>query len=163
MKSIVVLFISFCIVVNINAQNLKTPVNIDPIYTIAYNKFGFFPKNKESNIYFDLIKNSNNIRYIYFINGLELSEEVFLKLKLNQRDVHDDEVYYTLNFRNDDNKCIESINLYINLGIPIWLNGEKLKSNLYDYYLSEIKSEQLVSIKCKQNLFGKRYVEIIIQ
>ena len=65
-------------------------------------------------------KNCDTIETTFAINGLPISENDFIQLKLRAREVDSEKSYYTEEYENG---CICRINYYAYLKIPIWING----------------------------------------
>ncbi|MCB0410431.1 MAG: hypothetical protein KDD29_09445, partial [Flavobacteriales bacterium] len=59
--------------------------------------------------------------------------------------------------------CIDYVNLFLDLSIPIKLNGVKLKQEEKVILLQDIRSDQLVSIRLTYGFFKKRTLEILTQ
>ncbi len=62
----------------------------------------------------------NQVRKTFFVNGLSLSEDSFVKLTLKKKDIDLDNCYYTEDYCGDS---ISQINFFAHVKIPIVIDG----------------------------------------
>ncbi len=139
------------------SNTLRGP-DIEQTY-IVINKIIFYPKDT-LNIF---VKNKNceNQTNTFFLNGLELFQDSLLKLKLTHKDVFGNESFYEIKYEsNDSSQCIEHINYFIFVKIPIFLNGKELTMESMKL-LGNIKPNEIKSIR-KEHPFSKRKQRIVI-
>ena len=167
-KGIILILLSLLWVSHVKAQELITigPCSVanDMVYYIQGVRFIFISKDSQSNNLNSSVSFCNNYVKKYYFEGLELSELNFLKLNLKQRDVDGNKAWFTYRYNNQDTaNCVECIVFYVNVSVPIRLNGLALKANEKEAALNQIHSGQLVEINSSRNIFGKTTIEIITQ
>ncbi|MBI5022462.1 MAG: hypothetical protein HZB59_13590 [Ignavibacteriales bacterium] len=99
---------------------------------------------------------------LYILDGIAISEEIFEDEHLF--DAVRKEGWYNFKFKDDDTaKCVDILRFYLNIDVPIVLNGTEIEESQKKNALSKISRDQLVSIKKKRSFFiiGKKYLEII--
>lgn len=99
---------------------------------------------------------------LYFLDGLKLSEEMFECENLF-KGVTKEEGRYAFQFRDSDTtKCVEVLNFFLTINVPVVLNDIELKASETEKMLAEVRPEQIVSIKKRKTwLFGSTYLEIL--
>lgn len=89
----------------------------------------------------------------FFLNGLELPFDSLVKLNLRIKNQLENQSFYELRYKEDDPLyCIEHINYFITIKIPIFVNGEKIPLEKSFEILGSIAPNEIVSI---QRLKGK--------
>ena len=89
----------------------------------------------------------------FFLHGLELPFDSLVKLNLRIKNQLENQSFYELRYKeNDPLKCIEHINYYITIKIPIFLNGKELPLEKSFEILGAIAPNEIVLI---QRLKGK--------
>lgn len=162
-KAIITLLICLCAYFHISAQAPKTnyrgPCGSNIQYGIILNRFIFYPNSIESNKPESSITFCNFSKNVFFLNGLELSEAIFIELNLKQK--KRDSATYSYRYKNNDTtKCVECVDFFINLKIPYILNGIQIEEDKKEFVLRQIKPDQLASIIYKRSLFHKGFIEI---
>ena len=145
---------------NINYNNVRGPDITG--FVIALNRIIFIAKISHHNIRNFKFNLCWNIKNIYYLEGMELSEDFFFNLNLRQKNVVDSLTYVSFDYRNKDTlNCIETEYFFITLKIPIILNGIKLKPEEKKDVLSKIRKEDLQTVRTNRNFWGKnKAVEI---
>ncbi len=159
MKFISTLIIFLVLASQLYAQNVHCGTNIQTV--IVLNKIIFIPQNMQNYNPNEKIQFCKDCVNNYYLEGLKLSEKLFLQLHLRQRDIIECKTYYSYDYKNNDtSKCIQSLNLFISLKISIKLNGIELKPDEKETALKKIHKDQLYTIKSKRNFFGRATIEI---
>jgi hypothetical protein len=168
MKLITTLIFYSAMFFQLNAQNVVSGIRgpcsqTIPQYIYPINGILFYPKTQTENRPDSLYNFCDNIRKrIFFLDGLEMSEDIFLKLNLKQKYVTNKGAWYIYQYKKQDTtNCVESTSLFLSINIPIKLNGVELNPYEKETVLKKIQSGQLVAINSKRNIFGKATIEII--
>ena len=113
---------------------------------IITNKMVFYPKDTLSPVIRH--KYCDNQSKTFFLNGLELPFDSLVKLQLKDRNVFNKQSFYELKYKeNSSSNCIEHINYYITIKIPISLNGKELSLEESSKILRAITPSEIVSIQ----------------
>ncbi len=129
------------------------------IYAVNGNIFS--PKNPGSNKSQFEIKFCDGSKHIYYLEGLQLVENKFLEIGIKRKDILEKKSVFTYQYKNHDTtSCVEFINLFVSVSIPIRLNGMELKDDEKESVLNKIRPEQLVTIKRVSSFFRKDFIEI---
>lgn len=164
MKIVTTLILFLVIFSQLNAQNKRGPCGSNIQHVQVLNGIIFIPKNPQSNKSEEEIQFCRDYVNIYNIDGLELSEKLFLDLHLKQKDVIESKTYYSYGYKNNDTlNCIETLDLFVSLNISIKLNGIELKPDEKEIALKKIQTGQLNAIKSIRKVFGKVTIEITTQ
>ena len=145
----------------ISNQNLcaQTDIRMGPCATIT--GFGFIINglafySNDSNYYKSLspIKFCEHSRNIYYLEGLQLTEKTFLKIGFKQKDIIKNSLVFTIQGKNNNLNCFDTINLYVKLSIPIKLNGAILKMEEKEGLSKNLEIEKINSISRKKIFKG---------
>ena len=162
MKSFIV-FIVFIIstshIMSQENENIRICKENVKVVMVA-NKHLFSPVNVDSIIDTSKINFCNDYETIYFLDSLEISEEIYLKEDL-LNDVTDSEGFYILvKTENDTTNCVSTLKLFLNIKIPIILNDIPLETDNKKQVLAEIKPENLLYVKKKMPLLRRKFLDI---
>lgn len=120
----------------------------------------FYPKTQVDNKPQSEIKFCDGYKHIYYLEGLQLTENDFLKIGLKRKDIIEKKSEYAYQYRNNDTmNCVEFINLFVMVSIPIKLNGMELRGDEREKKLRSFTAGKIVSIVRKKT-FGKGIIEI---
>ena len=134
----------------------------EPLQTILVTcHMVFYPKNTLHPI----IRNEfcENESKTFFLNGLELPFDSLMKLQLTYKNTLKKQSFYELKYKeNNTSNCIEHINYYITIKIPIFLNGKEIPLENGFEILGAITPSEIVSIQ-RRNPHSKKKgrIEII--
>ena len=107
-------------------------------------------------VYHYQLKCCNNVNVAFFINGIPISEQNYVRLILSKKEMDLENCYYTENYYQDS---ISQINIFANARIPICIDGIE-----YRYGdalpLKELEGKELI-FKKEERLLRKN--RIIIQ
>ena len=113
---------------------------------IITNKMVFFPKDTLSPVIRH--KYCDGQSKTFFLNGLELPFDSLVKLQLTYKNALKGQSFYELKYKeNNRSNCIEHINYYITIKIPIFLNGKELSLEESSKILGAIMPNEIVSIQ----------------
>ena len=94
------------------------------------------------------IKDCENQTKTFFLHGLELPFDSLVKLELRIKNQFENQSFYELKYKeNDPFNCIEHINYYVTIKIPIFLNGEEIPLEKSFEILNAIAPDEIVSIR----------------
>ncbi len=120
----------------------------------------FYPKTQTDNKPQSEIKFCDGNKHIYYLEGLQLTEKKFLEIGIKRKDIIKKKSVYVYQYKNNDTtNCVEFINLFISVSIPIILNGVELKGDEREKKLRNLTTEKIVSIVRKKS-FGRCIIEI---
>lgn len=155
MKRNILLICLIIVISNANAQQESNIRGGDGTLVILHGHIIFYPKTdmdekikRES----DNCKNEQNLNYI---NGLKISSKLYYKLNLRKKQIDVKSAYYVIHL-NDNGSCINLTEFYININVPVYLNGKIIKN-------SEIKNidvNRIYEIRNRYNLLKGRKIEI---
>lgn len=96
----------------------------------------------------------------YILDGLVITEDNFEGGKLS--DCVNEEGKYALQFRDSDTtKCVEAVRFFLNINVPVVVNGSEIDPLKSKDLLSAIKPEDLVSIQKRKTWFlGSTFLDI---
>ncbi len=162
MKSFIV-FIVFIVstshIIGQENQNIRICKENVQLVIVA-NKHLFRPANVDS------INNSLDINYcndyetIYFLDSLEISEEIYLKEDLLNNVTESEGFYILLKTENDKINCVSVLKLFLNIKIPIFLNNAPLDIDNKKQVLAEIKPENLLYVEKKNPFLRRTFLDI---
>ena len=94
------------------------------------------------------------------MDSLEISEEIYLKEDL-LNNVTDSEGFYMLEKTNTDtSSCVITLKLFLNIKIPIILNGIPLDTENKKQVLAEIKPENLLYVEKKNPFLRRTFLDV---
>jgi len=157
---LICLWASFQTFAQAPTTNYRGPCGTDIQHGIILNRFIFYPNSIESNKPESSINFCNYSKNVFFLNGLELSEAIFIELNLKQKK-SDSATYSYRYIINDTTNCVECVDFFINIKTPFILNGLELEEAKKEFILRQIKPEQLVSIIYKRSFYRESVIEII--
>jgi len=165
MKILVAFGISLVIFFKINGQDTSKRI-LYPHYEgqwgrVAYGLF-FLPLDSDTKRLDSSVDFCPDYTRLYFLDGLELSEEMF-ELENLFKGVTKEERWYTFKFRDSDTtKCVEVLRFFLTVKVPVVLNGLELESFETERVLAEIRPEQIVSVKKRKTwILGSTFLEIV--
>lgn len=139
-------------------SNIRRPEVTGHLYIISGNIF--YPKTQADNKPQSKMKFCDGVKHIYYLEGLQLSEDKFLEIGIKRKDIIEKKSEYAYLYKNNDTTdCVEFFNLFISVSIPIILNGVELKDDEIEKTLRNLATEKIVSIVRKKSL-GKGTIEI---
>jgi len=112
----------------------------------------FFPLSDAENLPDSIINYCSGKRMTYFVNNMELTENLFISLNLKPKYIDSGQGVYKFNYTQD--KCVQTILMSVNINLPFILNGEKLNADNQKEILSKISSENIQVIKRKGSFLG---------
>ena len=162
MKSFIVFIIfifSTSHIIGQENQNIRIDKENVKVVMVA-NKHIFSPVNVDSIIDTSKINFCNDYETIYFLDSLEISEEIYLKEDL-LNNVTDSEGFYMLEKTNTDtSSCVITLKLFLNIKIPIILNGIPLDTENKKQVLAEIKPENLLYVEKKNPFLRRTFLDV---
>jgi len=158
---IVILIVFFGIHVNAQNKNLRG-VKPSSYFSYAVGEIIFFPYSEFENRPDSVLDFCETFARLYFLNGLQLSEETFCNIGLKSKDVIKGEGKYSFNYQEGDtSKCIKNAKMSVTSILPILLNGIELGKSDHVPKISQINSNDIVTVIRKSSLFRKTKIEII--
>ena len=90
----------------------------------------------------------DNLSKTFFLNGLKLPFDSLVKLQLRSKDLFNNQCLYELKYKGDDSStCIEHVNYYITIKIPIFLNGKEIPLERSVKILERVSPNDLLSMQ----------------
>ena len=84
----------------------------------------------------------------FFLNGLELPFDSLVKLQLTYKNTLSNQCFYELKYKeNNTSNCIEHINYYITIKIPIFLNGKEIPLERSIKMLETVSPNEMLTIQ----------------
>ena len=84
----------------------------------------------------------------FFLNGLELPFDSLVKLQLTYKNTIKKQSFYELKYKeNNRSNCIEHINYFITIKIPIFVNGKEISLEESFEILRTIAPSEIISIQ----------------
>ncbi len=131
-------------------------------YVYVLDGFVFSPKTLTDNKNFAIVKFCDSCNNIFYLEGLKLTENEFLKIGLKSKDVSKEKLKYSYQYENNNTtNCVKSIIFFIHLDIPLVLNGKVLNNDEKEKKLRNLLIKDIYSIQRKRSFCGKAKVEII--
>jgi len=113
---------------------------------IITNKMVFYPKDTLNPV----VRNEfcENQSKTFFLNGLELPFDSLVKLQLTDKNVLNKQSFYELKYKeNNTSGCIEHINYFMTIKVPIFVNGKEISLEESLEVLGAITPSEIVSIQ----------------
>jgi hypothetical protein len=107
------------------------------------------------------IKYCDTYDRIYYLEGLKLSEKKYFEIGIKRNDFIKNKLEFANEYKNNDTtSCVELIDLFVSVSIPIKLNGKELNCEDREKILKNIPSGELFRIRRKKPFLGKAVIEI---
>ena len=159
MKNSLVFIISISHIIGQENQNIRIDQSNAQL-VILLSKHLFYATNVDSGKKPSDIDYCDDYETIYFLDSLEISEEIYLKEDL-LNNVTDSEGFYILvKTENDTTNCVSVLKLFLNIKIPIFLNNVPLDTDNKKQVLAEIKPENLLSVEKKNPFLRRKFLDI---
>ena len=149
---------------NENGNNKRICIgNVTLLY--FYDGIFFEPVNESSNLPDSVLCNTYVVEF--YLNGLKISKESFLNLKLSSKHLRNDSItskrkhsgYGTYEYHFGQNsKCADKIIFRVETKLPIYLNGENFANP--DSILRQLNPGDVISVERKVKFLGKSRIEI---
>jgi len=157
MRIVFLLIVTLMSANTLSCQNIRSAKYTDSYYylvgEIIFIPDSYFENNPETDINFCESHNKK-----YFINNLEIPEEVFVGINFKSKDITDGVGKYKFIISAvNKNKCVSETQFHLEINMLVKLNGLAINNE----ELCKIDSQSIIKIIRKRRLFREPIIEII--